>query len=67
MTITSHHGQNEKVKGLFQKLSEFFCDLKVIAPQLGFQECWRRILNKIIEKTIPAEVLGPPKLSPVMS
>ena len=67
MTITSHHGQNEKVKGLFQKLDQFFCDLKAIAPQLGFQECWCRILNKIIEKIIPTGALGPPKLSPAMS
>ena len=67
MTITSHHGQNEKVKGLFQKLDQFFCDLKAIAPQLGFQVCWWRILNKIIENFIPTGALGPPKLSPAMS
>ena len=66
MTITSHHGRNEEVKGLFQKLSQFFSDLKVIAPQLSSQECWCRIINKIIEKMIPIGALGPPKLSPLM-
>jgi len=64
MTITSHHGQNEKVQALFQKLNQFFCDLKTIAPQLGYRECWSRILAKVIEKIVPINALGPPGLTP---
>lgn len=62
MTITSHHGKNEKTKQLFKTLNRFFSDLKTIAPQLSIRECWSRILRKIIDKIVPSEACGPPKL-----
>ena len=62
MTITSHHGQNEKIRLQCQKLNQFFCDLKTIAPPLTSSECWSRILAKVIEKIIPKTGVGPPKL-----
>lgn len=64
MTITSHHGKNERICELFQKLNQFFCDLKANAPQLSPLECWRRILAKVVEKIVPSGGIGPPKLCP---
>lgn len=60
MTITSHPGRNERVCELFQQMSQFFFDLKSIAPQLTPLECWRRILTKVIEKILPLGGVGPP-------
>lgn len=60
MTITSHHAKADGIREVFQRLSQFFSDLKVIAPQLTRQEQWCRILAKIVEKILPEGVMGPP-------
>ena len=64
MTITRHHGKNERVCELFQPLDRFFCHLKAIAPQLSSLECWSRILAKVVEKILPTAGIGPPRLWP---
>ena len=63
MTITSHHGKSEQIRELFSRVSAFFNQLKVIAPQLSSQQCWHRILDKIVEKILPNCATGPPMLN----
>ncbi len=62
ITITSHHAKSGRIRELFQNLSQFFSDLKAIAPQLNSLECWRRILAKVVEKILPLGGNGPPVL-----
>jgi len=49
LVITSSHGSVEKIKGAYRRLVHFFNDLKSIAPQLTYQQCWQRILSKVME------------------
>lgn len=50
MLLTSQHGKTKKVQSACRRVMEFFKALKMIAPQLSGQECWRRILAKIMER-----------------
>ena len=50
MVITSTHGDIKKLKSIYQRLVQFFADLKAIAPQLTLYECWCHILAKAMEK-----------------
>ena len=50
MRITSLHGDTKKLKLVYTRLTDFFKQLKVIAPQLSFQQCWSLILAKAMEK-----------------
>ncbi len=50
MFITSNHGDEKKLQGIYKRLNHFFKQLKAIAPQLTFNECWHLILNKAMEK-----------------
>jgi len=50
MVITSTHGDIEKLRSAYERLIQFFKDLKANAPQLTPSECWSRILNKAMEK-----------------
>ena len=61
MFITSNHGDEKKLQGIYKRLNHFFKQLKAIAPQLTFNECWHLILNKAMEKFD----LNPEKQRPV--
>lgn len=50
LVITSTHGNVEKLKAAYGRLTTFFDELKAAAPQLDLSECWRRILAKAMEK-----------------
>jgi len=50
MKITSLHGDTKKLKLVYTRLMDFFKQLKAIAPQLSFQQCWSLILAKAMEK-----------------
>lgn len=50
LVITSAHGDVVKLRSTYERLVSFFNDLKAIAPQLNFSECWGRILAKAMEK-----------------
>jgi len=50
MIITSTHGDINKLKSIYQRLVQFFADLKAIAPQLTLYERWCHILAKAMEK-----------------
>ncbi len=45
MFITSNHGDEKKLQGIYKRLNHFFKQLKAIAPQLTFN------LNKSVEPT----------------
>lgn len=64
MIITSHHGKSDRIRELFQHSSQFFSDLKAIAPQLTAGERWQRILTKVVERIVPLGGTGPPGLPP---
>lgn len=49
MIVTSSHSKTEKVQCLFGKISLFFNQLKLDAPQLSPRDCWVRILRKSME------------------
>ena len=63
MTITSLHGKSDEVREVFQNICQFFFNLTVNAPQLSPMEAWIKILAKVVEKIIPENGVGPPKLS----
>lgn len=63
MTITSHHAKADDIREMFQRISDFFSGLKVIAPQLTQREQWCRILDKVVEKILPKATVGPPQIS----
>lgn len=48
ITITSTHGKTGKLTEAYTHLSAIFKELKGIAPQLAFGECWERMLIKIM-------------------
>jgi len=50
MIITSTHGDIRKIQRAYHRLLDFFNRLKSSAPQLNPNQCWQRILNKIIEE-----------------
>ena len=49
MIITSNHGNEKKLQLIYQRIIDFFNDLKFIAPQLTLYQCWCRILKKSME------------------
>lgn len=63
MIVTTRHGQSSKIKKICQELSRFFNQLKSIAPQLTFRECWERILFKAMSAFSMVTGVGPPKLA----
>ena len=60
MTITSTHSQTDFAQEAFQRMSLFFNDLKVNAPQLGPLERWCRILSEAMKKFLGDTLLKPP-------
>jgi len=50
MVITSSHGDINKLRKIYQRMTVFFNELKTAAPQLSLFECWERILVKAMEK-----------------
>lgn len=49
LTITSQHTKAIKLKVVYERLSEFFYQLKIDAPQLSITQVWNRILKKALE------------------
>jgi len=47
--ISSQHNEQAKQKSAWLRMSAFFNQLKLIAPQLTKGECWRRIIIKSME------------------
>ncbi|WP_347988633.1 transposase [Methylomonas sp. AM2-LC] len=62
LTITSTHGRASYVRAAYQRVSEFFDDLKAIAPQLTPLQCWYRILSEAMKKYLQGALLKPPDL-----
>lgn len=52
MVITSTHGDKTKLRVAYKRLTEFFKELKAIAPQLTPIDCWKVILAKATEKIL---------------
>jgi len=50
LVITSTHGNINKLQKVYQRLVQFFSELKANAPQLSSTECWERMLVKAMEK-----------------
>jgi len=50
LVITSTHGNISKLPNVYQRLVQFFSELKANAPQLNSTECRERILVKAMEK-----------------
>jgi hypothetical protein len=60
LTITSTHGRAAYVREAYQRISDFFNQLKAIAPQLTPIQCWYRILSEAMKKYLQGVLLKPP-------
>ena len=60
LTITSTHGRASYVREAYQRISDFFNQLKTIAPQLTPLQCWYRILSEAMKKYLQGAILRPP-------
>lgn len=60
LTITSTHGRAAYVREAYQRISDFFNQLKAIAPQLTPLQCWYRILSESMKKYLCGALLKPP-------
>lgn len=60
MTLTSIHAQAEFIEETFQRIQQFFNDLKAIATQLTDAERWCRILSEAMKKYLGGALLKPP-------
>jgi hypothetical protein len=61
LTITSTHGRAANVRAAYQRVCQFFDDLKAIAPQLTPIACWYRILSEAMKKYLNGMILKPPE------
>jgi len=61
LTITHSHGREEHVRKTYQRIQQFFNELKANAPQLDALECWCRILSEAMKKYLGGQILRPPK------
>jgi hypothetical protein len=61
LTITSTHGRAATVRAAYQRVCQFFDDLKAIAPQLTPIACWYRILSEAMKKYLNGMILKPPE------
>ncbi len=60
LTITSTHGRASYVREAYQRVSDFFAELKASAPQLTPLQCWYRILSEAMKKYLQGTILRPP-------
>jgi hypothetical protein len=60
MKITHSHGRAEHVQKTYQRIQQFFNELKTNAPQLSDLECWCRILREAMRKYLNGRILEPP-------
>ena len=60
ITITSTHGRASYVKEAYQRINDFFNQLKAIAPQLTPLQCWYHILTEAMKKYLQGGFLQPP-------
>ena len=60
LTITSTHGRVNYIQETYQRINDFFNQLKVIAPQLSPIHCWYRILSEAMKKYLNGGILKPP-------
>jgi hypothetical protein len=60
LTITSTHGRVSYIQETYQRINDFFNQLKVIAPQLSPIHCWYRILSEAMKKYLGGVILKPP-------
>lgn len=60
MTITSTHGEAHAVQKTYERIQQFFKNLRAIAPQLSPLECWWRILSEAMKKYLKGALLRPP-------
>ena len=60
LTITSTHGRASYIRAAYQRISDFFNQLKAIAPQLTPIQCWYRILSEAMKKYLQGVLLKPP-------
>jgi hypothetical protein len=49
ITVTSTHGNRRTLAKAYYRLSQVFSSLKAIAPQLTVRECWKQLLQHIID------------------
>lgn len=61
LTITSTHGRAAYVRAAYERVCQFFDDLKAIAPQLTPIACWYRILSEAMKKYLNGMILKPPE------
>ena len=60
LTITSTHGRASYVRDAYQRINDFFNQLKAIAPQLTPLQCWYHILTEAMKKYLQGGFLQPP-------
>ena len=65
LTITSIHGQHERVQTAYRRIAAFFATLRSTAEQLAPLERWYRILSQVMKKYLKGRLLrAPPLLRP---
>ena len=60
LTFTTTHGRAAYIRQAYQRVSNFFDQLKTIAPQLTPIQCWCRILSEAMKKYVHGALLKPP-------
>ena len=64
LLLTSSHNQLKLIQRACARISIFFDEFKVIAPQLSSKECWKQILIKVMERFNMNTGTSPPELLP---
>ncbi len=59
LTITRTHGRVSYFQKTYQRINDFFNQLKVIALQLSPIHCWYRILSEAMKKYLNGGILKP--------
>ena len=62
LTITSIHGQHEKVQTAYRRIAAFFATLRSTAEQLAPLDRWYRILSQVMKKYLKGRLLRAPPL-----
>lgn len=62
LTITSIHGQHQRVQTAYRRIAAFFATLRSTAEQLAPLDRWYRILSRVMKKYLKGRLLRAPPL-----
>jgi hypothetical protein len=61
VTISSAHGQRDRVRRALTRIAAFFAELRETAEQLTYLDPWYRILSRALVKYLKGGQLDPPR------